>query len=700
MKLRGSLWIAVVCALAGPSGAQDFHFISTRDSAAGELNFELYRYQGGAETRLSFTPVLEEHPQLAVTKNLIFFAAPGPQGVDEIHVQPLGGGPITQLTVDGDEDPFEGNHHPFLAPDQNSLFITTHRHDGSEIIRRISISGNPIATVVDHGAGVLLGHSPTAVTPAGAKLYYASDTDGDFEIYRSDLDGSNEEQLTSNGLFDSGVAVSPDGTRYAFSRQDPVDSCVTNIFVANHDGTGVTQVTTAALGQKWPFEWDGINTILYASNETGDQRIYSINAAGTGKTTLVNSAGEDMHLLPDPTCGFNMPEIDVAGPESEAVGASAAFSADTAPNLVAYDWDWGDSTSTPGGTDSESHVYTAAGSYQVAVVAKDSCTPPNETIASTEIRILTVALCGNGTLEGGEICDGANLNGESCGSLHAGSGTLQCAGDCASFDLSGCNAGNLMGSLSLLGGGAPPLYPNLHRRFGGGGTATPGLTVPIHGSAFTAALTNVMHPNVQSAWSFANLSASLAPGGGPAAGGTVVNGGPGWNLVAQPGISALGGPIALPGIHSLMVMGLGGPVTQLDFSVPLTGVGASTAASAPYTIGTSVGSGQMGTLQISGLGWTTGVVSASASSASPPTFWKASGFDARTAGGLGTVQLVTPYRITYSDSLGGTTSVTGIGELRLEFVPEPGAGAMLAFGALAAGWLGARRVRRRRAAAG
>ncbi len=48
------------------------------------------------------------------------------------------------------------------------------------------------------------------------------------------------------------------------------------------------------------------------------------------------------------------------------------------------------------------------------------------------------AVCGNGTVEGGESCDGANLNGQSCASQGFGAGTLACAVGCASFNVAGC----------------------------------------------------------------------------------------------------------------------------------------------------------------------------------------------------------------------------------------------------------------------
>jgi hypothetical protein len=46
--------------------------------------------------------------------------------------------------------------------------------------------------------------------------------------------------------------------------------------------------------------------------------------------------------------------------------------------------------------------------------------------------------CGNGTLDGEEVCDGDELAGQTCESQGFDGGTLACAADCGAFDESGC----------------------------------------------------------------------------------------------------------------------------------------------------------------------------------------------------------------------------------------------------------------------
>jgi len=53
----------------------------------------------------------------------------------------------------------------------------------------------------------------------------------------------------------------------------------------------------------------------------------------------------------------------------------------------------------------------------------------------TDFRIS--ATCGDGSAEGGEECDGADLSGQSCADFGCSGGALACAGDCT-FDAAGC----------------------------------------------------------------------------------------------------------------------------------------------------------------------------------------------------------------------------------------------------------------------
>ncbi|MAG54837.1 MAG: hypothetical protein CMJ83_00945 [Planctomycetes bacterium] len=303
-----ALSLFVTLLLGASAGAQDFHFISSRDSGAGDLNYEIYRYQNGTETRVTTTPVIEQHPIWSGLNNQLFFVAPTPQGSEIVTLLPFLGGmqPLPILNITGGPESYS---HPFLAPDELSLFIVAELGTGESMIRRVGLGGQDLGVIVADPSDV---HSPaTANTPAGPKLYYSSNRDGDFEIYRCDLDGNNTQPLTTNAIPDGGAMPSPDGTKIAFTRQDPFDQCTTHVWVMDHDGQNQNQVTApGANGKKFTFGWADNNQILYVCESgANDLQICTVGTNGLNQNLLVNGGGHDRYEVADCSWDHNAADL-------------------------------------------------------------------------------------------------------------------------------------------------------------------------------------------------------------------------------------------------------------------------------------------------------------------------------------------------------------------------------------------------------
>jgi hypothetical protein len=74
-----------------------------------------------------------------------------------------------------------------------------------------------------------------------------------------------------------------------------------------------------------------------------------------------------------------------------------------------------------------------------------TCTPQCTVDTSTCVG------CGDGTKNGSEACDGADLGGDTCESLGFGPGSITCADDCSSIDTSQCAAAPECGDGSVNG---------------------------------------------------------------------------------------------------------------------------------------------------------------------------------------------------------------------------------------------------------
>ena len=123
-----------------------------------------------------------------------------------------------------------------------------------------------------------------------AKLAFASNRDGNFEIYSMNADGSGQTRLTANPAFDATPSFSADGTKIAFASSRTGNG---DIYVMNADGGGQTRLTTSTAIDGFPaFSPDGTK-IAFTSGRTGNGDIYVMNADGSGQTRLTTSAAID-----------------------------------------------------------------------------------------------------------------------------------------------------------------------------------------------------------------------------------------------------------------------------------------------------------------------------------------------------------------------------------------------------------------------
>lgn len=174
------------------------------------------------------------------------------------------------------------------------------------------------------------------LSPNGTTVYYYAPRDSstvvnDWEIWRSDISGTNKVRLTDNPLGDTFPTLSPDGTRLAFISQH--NDSVWRLHTMNTDGTNEVTIpsqnafnatfhTDDALvftqensqGLQDLFEYN-IDTqelrqltnndvqesspavspdgayILYGTNETGNFEVYRLDTETNAVSRLTNTAG-------------------------------------------------------------------------------------------------------------------------------------------------------------------------------------------------------------------------------------------------------------------------------------------------------------------------------------------------------------------------------------------------------------------------
>jgi Tol biopolymer transport system component len=152
-------------------------------------------------------------------------------------------------------------------------------------------------------------------SPDGTRIAFASDRDGDFEIYTVRVDGTDLRQLTHNTASDSHPGSwSADSQRIAFVSDRDGNP---EIYVVNADGTGETRLTNDPAADSHPaFSPDG-GHIAFHSDRDGDREIYVMAADGSNPTRLTNRPADDHDPSWSPdgsriafATNVNFPDID------------------------------------------------------------------------------------------------------------------------------------------------------------------------------------------------------------------------------------------------------------------------------------------------------------------------------------------------------------------------------------------------------
>lgn len=135
---------------------------------------------------------------------------------------------------------------------------------------------------------------------SGGQILFVSDLDGNEEIYRVNVDGSNLINLTNNPADDGQSGFNEetnfdwasDGKRIAFGSSRGQSA---EIFVMNADGSDQTQVSTAGNTGEPRWSPDGARIAFVSSDEEqeGKEYIYVVNSDGSGQTRLHAGAHPD-----------------------------------------------------------------------------------------------------------------------------------------------------------------------------------------------------------------------------------------------------------------------------------------------------------------------------------------------------------------------------------------------------------------------
>ncbi len=176
----------------------------------------------------------------------------------------------------------------------------------------------------------------------GGRLAFASNRDGDYEIYVINLDGTGLLQLTANTAYDFDPAWSPDGAQIVFASSTDGDA---EIKIMNADGSGVHPITDNGVRDADPAWSPDGQWIAFSSERDGDFEIFIMRPDGSDVRQLTFNTVDDFNPTWSPDGAriayyVKVPEQDDSA-EIYIVGVEGGAVARVTDNTVPDLWpDW------------------------------------------------------------------------------------------------------------------------------------------------------------------------------------------------------------------------------------------------------------------------------------------------------------------------------------------------------------------------
>jgi Tol biopolymer transport system component len=133
-------------------------------------------------------------------------------------------------------------------------------------------------------------------SPDGQKILFGADVNnnGNSDIFIANVDGSGLTQLTANDYYEGSPNWSPDSQRIVFSSEANGNQ---DLFIMNPDGSGLTQLTSDP-ADEFDAAWspDGARIAFVSTrneNNDGNYEIYIINTDGSAEMRLTNNQSTD-----------------------------------------------------------------------------------------------------------------------------------------------------------------------------------------------------------------------------------------------------------------------------------------------------------------------------------------------------------------------------------------------------------------------
>ncbi|MBU1370274.1 MAG: DUF5050 domain-containing protein [Bacteroidetes bacterium] len=178
------------------------------------------------------------------------------------------------------------NYWAVVSPDGNYLYFSSDRQGEGWDLYRSNIDGSNLLHLTNFTGNEFF----PSVSPDGSKvLFQHGDYGAQAEIYVMNNDGSELTRLTNNSIYDGAPSYSPDGQQILFSAWDT--DYYPEIFLMDTDGSNGVQLTTMS-GAFWnsaPRFHPSGEKIYFQAGFNADDHLAMINTDGSGWTDITEA---------------------------------------------------------------------------------------------------------------------------------------------------------------------------------------------------------------------------------------------------------------------------------------------------------------------------------------------------------------------------------------------------------------------------
>lgn len=180
-----------------------------------------------------------------------------------------------------DDDPATPTPTPAAEP---RIVFASRRTDNGQIFS-MKLDGSDVQQISTEGTAVF-----GSLSGQGDRVVYSSTRDGQQDLFVADLDGQNEVQLTSRTASDYRPAFSRDGAHIAFVSEVSGNR---EIWLLDVNTGARTQLTDDPAEDTFPaFDATG-QRVLFTSYRDGHAQTYAVGVDGTGLVNLSDGAFAD-----------------------------------------------------------------------------------------------------------------------------------------------------------------------------------------------------------------------------------------------------------------------------------------------------------------------------------------------------------------------------------------------------------------------